>query len=115
MSRGTVLAFDFGLKRTGVASGELEIGVAHPLVTIEAGTRAARFAALDRLVREWQPGLMVVGLPLYPDGAEHRLTRAARNFAKELEDRYKLPVFLHDERYTSAVAESERRSVKKSG
>lgn len=115
MSRGTVLAFDFGLKRTGVASGELEIGVAHPLVTIEAGTRAARFAALDRLVGEWQPGLMVVGLPLYPDGAEHELTRAARNFAKELEDRYKLPVFLHDERYTSAVAESERRSVKKSG
>lgn len=115
MSRGTVLAFDYGVKRTGVASGELEIGVAHPLATLKAETRAVRLAAIDRLVAEWQPGLLVVGLPLYPDGAEHELTRAARNFAGELEDRYRLPVFLHDERYTSAVAEAELQNVKKSG
>lgn len=115
MSSGTVLAFDYGVKRTGVASGELEIGVAHPLTTILADTRAARFAAIDKLVAEWQPGLLVVGLPLHPDGAEHDLTRAARNFASELENRYQLPIFLHDERYTSAVAESELRNVMKSG
>lgn len=115
MSRGTVLAFDFGLKRTGVASGELEIGVAHPLATLKADTRETRFAALDKLIKEWQPGLLVVGLPLYPDGGEHELTRAARNFATELEARYQLPVFLHDERYTSAVVEDELRTANKAG
>ena len=115
MSRGTVLAFDYGVKRTGVASGELEIGVAHPLATIQAESRPARFAAIDKLIAEWQPGLLVVGLPLHPDGAEHELTRAARNFARELEDRYKLPVFLHDERYSSAAAEEGQRSAQRAG
>lgn len=106
MSLGTVLAFDFGLKRTGVASGELEIGVAHPLTTIAADNKTARLAVIDKLVTEWRPGLLVVGLPTHPDGAEHEMTRAARNFAADLETRYTLPVFLHDERYTSAAAES---------
>lgn len=115
MSRGTVLAFDYGQKRTGVASGELEIGIAHPLATLNAESRTARMTAIDKLVSEWQPALLVVGLPLYPDGAEHELTRAARNFARELEARYRLPVFLHDERYSSAVAESERQTARKSG
>ncbi len=115
LSLGTVLAFDYGVKRTGVASGELEIGVAHPLATIRADTRAARFAAIDKLIREWQPGLLVVGLPLHPDGTAHELTRAARNFAAELEARYQVPLFLHDERYTSAVAEAEMQTAGKSG
>lgn len=115
LSKGTVLAFDYGQKRTGVASGELEIGVAHPLATLKADSRAARFAAIDKLMAEWQPGLLVVGLPFHPDGAEHELTRAARNFAAELEDRYKLPVFLHDERYSSTAAENELQTAKKSG
>ncbi len=115
MSQGTVLAFDYGLKRTGVASGELEIGVAHPLATIQADSRAVRFSAIDKLINEWQPGLLVVGLPLHPDDGEHEMTRAARNFAAGLEERYKLPVFLHDERYSSVVAEDEIRSVKKAG
>ena len=115
MSQGTVLAFDFGLKRTGVASGELEIGVAHPLTTITADNKPARFAAIDRLVKEWQPGLLVVGLPLHPDGAEHDMTRSARNFATALEERFGLPVFLHDERYTSAVVEDEHRTAMRAG
>ena len=105
--KGTLLAFDFGLKRTGVAQGELEIGVAHPLGTLHAATREERLAAVERLVREWRPAALVVGLPLHPDGAEHEMTRAARNFAAELEKRFGLPVFLADERYTSALAESE--------
>ncbi len=115
MSQGTVLAFDFGLKRTGVASGELEIGVAHPLTTIKADSRNTRFAAIDKLINEWQPGLLVVGLPLHPDGAEHVMTRAARNFAAALEARYQLAVFLRDERYTSAVVEDEFRASDKPG
>lgn len=115
MSRGTVLAFDYGVKRTGVASGELEIGVAHALTTIQAESRTARFAAIDKLVAEWRPGLLVIGLPSHPDGVEHEITRAARNFAHELGDRYKLPVFLHDERYSSAAAESGSRELKHAG
>jgi putative Holliday junction resolvase len=107
---GTVLGFDFGLKKTGVASAELEIGVAHPLATLHADSRPARFAAIDKLVEEWRPALLVVGLPLHADGAEHEMTRAARNFAGELEARYRLPVFLHDERYSSAVIEDEIRA-----
>jgi len=114
MSAGTVLAFDYGVKRTGVASGELEIGVAHPLTTIQADSRPARFAAIGKLIAEWRPAVLVVGLPLYPDGAEHEMTRAARNFAAGLEEHYRLPVFLHDERYTSAVVEDELRAAGKS-
>lgn len=115
MSQGTVLAFDFGLKRTGVASGELEIGVAHPLTTITADNKTTRFTAIDKLVAEWQPGLLVIGLPTHPDGAEHEMTRAARNFAATLEERYGLPTFLHDERYTSAVVEDELRTAIRAG
>jgi len=106
-THGTVLALDLGLKRTGVASGELSIGVAHPLTTLHADSTDARLAALDRLVREWQPVLWVVGLPTHPDGGEHEMTRVARNFAKKLENRFRLPVFLVDERHSSSVAESE--------
>lgn len=104
-THGTVLAFDLGLKRTGVASGELSLGVAHPLTVFTADSGSARLTAIAQLVAEWQPVLLVVGLPLHPDGAEHDMTRAARNFAAKLETRFKLPVFLVDERYTSAVAE----------
>ena len=104
---GTVLAFDLGLKRTGVAAGELGIGVAHPLTVIRTTSPDERFNHISRLIQQWQPALLVVGLPLHPDGAEHDLTRAARNFAAKLENRFKLPVFLADERYTSQLAEED--------
>jgi putative Holliday junction resolvase len=105
--RGTVLAFDLGIKRTGVASGELGIGVAHPLSVIQASSTEARLAAIDALIAEWQPVLLVLGLPTHEDGSEHTMTRVARNFAKKLESRFNRPVFMVDERYTSAVAEDE--------
>lgn len=104
---GTVLAFDFGLKRTGVASGELGIGVAHPLAVIRTESAEERLKQIAGLIKDWQPALLVVGLPLHLDGSEHELTRAARNFAAKLENRFKLPVFLADERYTSQLAEDE--------
>lgn len=107
MERGTVLAFDLGLKRTGVASGELTLGIAHPLSVIEAESTEARLAAIGELVREWQPVLLVLGLPTHADGSEHTMTRAARNFARRLEARFGLPVFLVDERHTSTAAASE--------
>ncbi len=105
--RGTVLAFDLGLKRTGVASGELGIGVAHPLTTLHADSTQSRLDAIAKLVEEWQPTLLVLGLPTHADGSEHDMTRVAKNFARKLESRFDLPVFLVDERHTSTAAESE--------
>ncbi len=106
-THGTVLAFDLGLKRTGVASGELSIGIAHPLSVIQAASTDERLAAIAKLIQEWQPKLLVLGLPTHADGSEHDMTRVAKNFARKLESRFGLPVFLVDERHTSAAAEAE--------
>lgn len=106
-THGAVLAFDLGLKRTGVASGELAIGIAHALTVIHAESTVVRMAAIDQLVAEWQPALLVLGLPTRADGSENEMTRVARNFARRLESHFNLPVFLVDERLTSTAAASE--------
>ena len=101
----TALAFDFGVRRVGVATGSRFTGTAEPLKSITAdGT--ARFAAIEKLVKEWQPEALVVGVPFHPDGAEHEITQKARNFGRSLSGRFHLPVFEVDERYTSVEAES---------
>lgn len=105
----TVLAFDFGEKRTGVAVGETALETAHALEVIAAQDNATRFAAIARLIAEWQPRVLVVGLPAHPDGAEHEMTRLARRFARRLEGRFGLPVVLVDERYSSAAAQADLR------
>jgi len=112
---GTVLAFDFGEKFTGVAVGEFSVGMAHPLVLITAESNAARMHQIAALVAEWTPGFMVVGLPLSMDGAEHELTRRCRRFARQLESRFRLPVSLVDERLSSAAAEEALRTAGKGG
>jgi putative Holliday junction resolvase len=106
---GTVLAFDFGEKRIGVAVGETSIESARALTLIDAADNASRFRAIGELVAEWQPVVLVVGLPLHPDGRPHEITRLARRFAQRLEGRFRLPVALVDERYTSASAASALR------
>ncbi len=112
---GTVLAFDFGEKFTGVAVGESSVGMAHPLALITAESNAARMDAIAALVTEWKPGFLVVGLPFSMDGAEHELTRRCRRFARQLEARFRLPVRLVDERLSSAAAEEALRAVGKGG
>ncbi len=102
---GTVLAFDFGAKRIGTAVGDLGIGIAHPLTTIEAAAKQRRYADITALIEEWRPSLLVVGLPARMDGVEHELSRLARKFARELGARFSLPVELVDERLSSAAAE----------
>ncbi|WP_439537734.1 Holliday junction resolvase RuvX [Methyloversatilis sp.] len=108
-ARGTVLAFDFGEKRIGVAVGECELRSASPLLTFDAETNDARWSAVGRLLDEWKPVTLVVGLPLSPDGVPHDMTVRAERFARQLEGRYRLPVVLQDERYTSAEADSQLR------
>lgn len=107
----TVLAFDFGLQRIGVAVGEPEIGSAHPLPRVAAQSVAGRFSAIAHLVKEWQPSLLVVGRPLGEDGAPHEMTRRAERFARQLGARFGLPVELVDERYSSAEVESRMRAA----
>jgi len=107
---GTVLAFDFGERRVGVAVGELQLGIAHPLETIDAAANDARFARIAALVEEWRPVLLVVGLPLALDGGEHRLTGLARKFAQRLRGRFGVETRLVDERLTSVEAQREARA-----
>jgi len=108
---GTVLAFDFGERRIGVAVGELQLGVAHPLETIDASSNDARFARIEALVNEWQPVLMLVGLPLSLDGSEGAMTALARRFASRLLGRYGIETRLVDERLTSVEAEQQARDL----
>ncbi len=103
---GTILAFDFGEKRIGAAVGDMSIGIAHPLTTLQAGDKQHRYAAIGALVREWRPSHLVVGLPAHLDGAEHEMSRLARKFARDLGARFGLPVELVDERLTSVAAEA---------
>lgn len=99
----TFLAFDFGLKRTGVAVGNRLLRSAQPQPTIRA-EGDARFTEVAARLREWQPDALVVGIPFHPDGAAHENTARARRFARQLHGRFGLPVFETDERYSTTEA-----------
>lgn len=101
---GTVLSFDFGEKRIGVAVGEHLLATANPLTTIDNESNDVRFQMIAKLIQEWQPKLLVVGLPLSVDGTEHEVTQLCKKFARRLNGRFNLPVMLVDERYSSAEA-----------
>ncbi|MDD5324685.1 MAG: Holliday junction resolvase RuvX [Polaromonas sp.] len=102
----TFLAFDFGLRRTGVATGNLITRTASPQATI-AAEGDARFKAVELRIREWQPDALVVGIPYHPDGASHDNTARAQKFARQLRGRYGLQVFEVDERYSTTEALAE--------
>lgn len=108
---GTVLAFDFGEKRIGVATGETLLGNAHPLTVIRAESNDDRIAAIGKLIAEWQPERLVVGLPTHADGTPHEMTRLAVKFGERLEKRFHLPVSFADERLTSLDAEARLRET----
>ena len=97
------LAFDFGLKRVGVAAGNSVTRQATPLRTV-AAEGDARFAAIGRLIDEWRPDALIVGVPVHPDGAPHDNTRRAQRFARQLHGRFGLPVHEVDERYSTTEA-----------
>ncbi len=99
----TLLAFDYGTRRTGVAVGNTLLKRAQPLATLVAEGDAV-FAKAEPLIREWQPAALVVGIPLHPDGAAHENTRRAERFARRLGGRFGLPVHRVDERYSTTEA-----------
>jgi len=101
---GTVLAFDFGEKRIGVATGETMLKVAHPLTTISAEENEVKFSQIAHIIQEWHPSLLVVGLPMHMDGSTHTLTLLSKKFAQRLEGRFNLPVIMIDERLSSSEA-----------
>lgn len=102
-SAATLLAFDYGTRRTGVAVGNTLMRQAQPLATLVAEGDAV-FAKAEPLIREWQPAALVVGIPLHPDGAAHENTRRAERFARRLHGRFGLPVHRVDERYSTTEA-----------
>jgi putative Holliday junction resolvase len=104
----TVLAFDFGLKRIGVAVGNTLLKQAQPLKVISALTNDAKFSEIGALIEEWQPARCIVGVPYHPDGAEHEMTVRCRRFANQLNGRFGVATVLVDERYSSAVISSRR-------
>jgi putative Holliday junction resolvase len=104
----TVLCFDFGLKRIGVAVGNTGLRQAQPLQIIDEPTNDGKFAAAGQLIAQWQPALCVVGLPRHPDGAEHEMTVRCRRFANQLHGRFGVDTVLVDERYSSAVLPQRR-------
>jgi putative holliday junction resolvase len=101
---GTVMAFDFGEKRIGVATGETMLKTAHALTTIDAEQNEVKFKKIGFLIAEWQPSLLVVGLPTHMNGEAHLMTQLAKKFAQRLEGRFNLPVVMVDERLSSAEA-----------
>lgn len=104
---GTLLAFDFGTQRIGVAVGNTFAASSQPLTTISEEKNDIRFAAIAALVKEWQPCALLVGMPSNDDGTPHQLTALCRRFANRLHGRFNLPTILVDERYTSLIASSQ--------
>ena len=103
----TVLAFDFGTRKIGVAIGNTLTRVARPLTTIEGEASAVRFDRIASLIDEWRPGMLVLGRPLHADGSEHDMTARAERFARQLSGRFGVKVSLVDERVTTVAADAE--------
>lgn len=107
----TLIGFDYGRKRIGVAVGQLLTATATALTTLHARDGKPDWAAIGRLLEEWKPGALVVGIPYHMDGTEQDMTRAAERFCRQLEGRYRLPVHRAEERLSSWVVEAGQRST----
>jgi len=110
---GNVIGFDFGQKRIGVAIGNNISKTAQALITINSASNNQKFEVIQKIIEEWQPISIVVGVPFNVDGSEHKVTNLSKKFAKQLEQKYSLPIHLIDERYTSIEANHEIKDKKK--
>jgi putative Holliday junction resolvase len=109
---GNVIGFDFGQKRIGIAVGNNISKTAQALITIDSSSNNQKFEVIQKIIEEWQPISIVVGVPFNVDGSEHKVTNLSRKFAKQLEQKYSLPTHLIDERYTSIEANHEIKDKK---
>lgn len=109
------LGLDFGMRRIGVAAGHTLTGSAQPLGVVPADAGEPDWRVLERFVREWQPALIVLGIPYNMDGTDGPLTERVRGFGRELEERFRLRVLLIDERLSSREAEDRLRAMRVSG
>ncbi len=107
----TLLGFDFGKQRIGIAVGQDITGTASALCTIDARDGAPDWDRISALIEEWRPQMLVVGLPRHADGSDSNMTRAAREFAQQLEAHYRLPVATMDERLSSHAATGLQRAA----
>jgi putative Holliday junction resolvase len=107
----TLLAFDYGEKRIGVAIGNALTRQARALVVVPNRNREYRFEAVGKLIGEWKPDALVVGLPCHPDGTPHEMTQLAKRFGNQLNGRFNLPVAWVDERYSSVAADLDMREA----
>lgn len=105
----TILAFDFGEKRIGVAVGDTGIGLAHPVTTLHVESNAERMAAVEKLVAEWQPSQFVVGEPHYEDERPHEIAHLAKKFGNRIKERFRLPVEYVNEFLSSSEAGAQLR------
>ncbi len=110
-----ILAFDYGRKRIGAACGDTASRTASPLSAVSSSAAGPSWQAIDALMRDWQPAMVVVGLPYNVDDSESTLTGAARRFARELAERYAVAVELIDERYSSLEAEARLKAARERG
>ncbi|MGN6668758.1 MAG: Holliday junction resolvase RuvX [Trinickia sp.] len=107
----TLLAFDYGEKRIGVAIGNALTRHARALVVVPNRNREFRFEAVGKLIAEWKPDALVVGLPCHPDGTPHEMTQLSKRFGNQLNGRFNLPVAWIDERYSSVAADLDMREA----
>lgn len=108
-----VLGFDFGEKRIGVASGETITTSSTPIVTLACINRKPDWLAIEKLITQWQPDALIVGLPFYLDGSKSEMTKRAEKFSRQLEGRFHLPVHTHNEALSSFEAEQFLQDKKK--
>jgi putative Holliday junction resolvase len=101
----TILAFDFGEKRIGMAVGNTVTKTAEALKIIQQKNQDERWKAIEQVIQEWQADLLVVGLPIHPDGTPHKMTQKAKRFGNQLKGRFQKEVIWVDERYTSVMVE----------
>jgi putative Holliday junction resolvase len=111
----TILAFDYGARRIGVAIGNTITGTARPLQTVSEELTTRRFERIGALLEQWHPDSLVVGRPVHPDGTPHQVTVAAERFARQLNGRFGLPVDLVDERYSTVEARARRHDEQSAG
>lgn len=113
MSIQLVLGFDFGEKRIGIATGQAITRSSNPLTTLSSVNNKPDWESIEKLIQQWKPDALIVGLPFYLDGSESEMTKRAEKFSRQLEGRFNLPVYTHNEALSSFEAEQFLQSKKK--